>query len=595
VATNIGELVWKVTGDTRDIDKSLKKTETGIGKVGKAFLAAFSAVAIIAGVKKLIGFLGEASDAAAVQESAIVRLGAALEATGQAGDNALSDMQSFASELQQLTVVGDEVTLGLLQTAINMGLTAEEAQNATQQAIGLSRAYGIGLDTALIGVTNTLQGQTSTLSRYIPSLKTAGDETERIAILNEEAARAWSVATAEVETAAGAQAQLENTLGDSMELIGDLVNERLTPWRNRLNEIVSELNDTAVAQRNLDAVLAGEAGDAVSAYADQLEKVERLTAFANGGAYGAGVAAIAAQLEQELAILEVLRQARADYFAERAAQRGAADIAARRAVDALATEEEAATLAARNALIEAERLATAEQFLATQSELAMAAMANAEQERDDLMSVAELQERNAQRRLDRIETERQAEEDFEAQRAQAIQNRLTNFSTYASSVAGIFSNLIAIQLAGDQELTEKQKKNVITLYRVQQAANIAQVTVDTATAIARQFKDLPIFLAIPAAIIAGAVGAAQIGLIAATPPPQMAQGGIVPARPGGTTVTLGEAGEDEIVTSERRMAEFMGGSNDRPIILQIDSEVLASWVQGQLDNRGIVVPKGTVV
>ena len=59
-----------------------------------------------------------------------------------------------------------------------MGLTREESKTATQQAIALSRAYGIDLNTALVGVVNTMEGNTSTLSRYIPALKGVEDSTE---------------------------------------------------------------------------------------------------------------------------------------------------------------------------------------------------------------------------------------------------------------------------------------------------------------------------------------------------------------------------------------------------------------------------------
>ena len=134
---------------------------------------------------------------------------------------------------------------------------------------------------------------------------------------------------------------------------------------------------------------------------------------------------------------------------------------------------------------------------------------------------AALEEENHQKRLGNAITEMQV------------------YSNYAASIGQIFSNLINAQLAGDEELTEKKKKNIVALYRIQQAANIAQVAVDTATAIVRQFKDLPFPAAIATSALIGAIGATQIGLIAATKPPvALAEGGIVMPTPGGTNARL---------------------------------------------------------
>lgn len=67
-------------------------------------------------------------------------------------------------------------------------------------------------------------------------------------------------------------------------------------------------------------------------------------------------------------------------------------------------------------------------------------------------------------------------------------------------------------------MADKNKKAALAAYRVSQASGIAETTISTAKAVAKAFELGPIF-GPPAAAVMGALGAAQIATIAATPPP----------------------------------------------------------------------------
>ena len=584
---NIGELIWKIKGDTKDIDKATKKTETGITKLGKIMLAAFTGAALIAGIRKLTGFLKSAGDAAAVQESAVRRLGAALEVTGQAGGNALSDLQEFASELQQITVIGDEATLALLQTAINMGLNTEEAKTATEQAIALSRAYGIDAKTALLGVTNTMKGQTSTLTRYIPSLKLATDATERMAILNNEAARAMAIATAETETAEGTLTQLNNALGDSQELIGNYVNQHLTPWRSKLLEIVTELNNAQAAQQNLDAAVAGASGANIAAALEtQREKVDELKSGIEEG--GRAAQTLARHYETSIKNLDQILFRETMILANMSKRAGEANVLNME-------EQESVNLAIEKADKETEsaRLAV---------EAAEAQLSASKALQDNEARTAELFEERAQAQRDALAdrtnavaealyAERTAEEERHEQRIANLQAELAAASQYAGNVGTIFNNLIQIQMAGDEELTDQKKRNIITLYRIQQAANIAQIAVDTAAGIVKAWASPGFPLAIPLTALIAGIGITQAAVVAATPPPvALAEGGVFPARPGGTNAIIGEGGVDEQVT----VTPLDGGAGQMTLTVIIHDEALIGPMQVNLDSRNVIVDAGSV-
>lgn len=282
----IGSFYWEIDANTDKFKKGAKNSEKGVDSLskksvsaGKAIKAALSVVAVagvVAFSKKIVSAALDAEKAYQVQESAITALNAALQATGQYSEETSTDIQAYASELQGLTTVGDEASIKLAQIAINAGLSAEQSKQATKDAIGLSKAFGIDLQAAIKATTNAQQGNYDLLNRYIPSVKNATDETQKQEEATKALAAAFEVAKAETQTSLGTQEQLQNAIGDSKELIGAYVAETLTPWRRSLLEIITEINNTRTAQQNLNKVIKGEGGSISQAFEEQRSKVEEL-------------------------------------------------------------------------------------------------------------------------------------------------------------------------------------------------------------------------------------------------------------------------------------------------------------------------------
>ena len=114
----------KVAGAIRDmkkVDKSLDNTSKVTKKLKDAFKAMAGPVAIGAVIAGMIKIGKESEKAFQVQEKAVAGVNAALQVTGQYTAEASQDIQDFASGLQKITTVGDETTLSLIQTALNMG------------------------------------------------------------------------------------------------------------------------------------------------------------------------------------------------------------------------------------------------------------------------------------------------------------------------------------------------------------------------------------------------------------------------------------------------------------------------------------------
>ncbi len=632
------EIKIKVTAEGAKAQKVISGVDKKISSLGsdlaKLALAGVGAGGVVTAFKKISAELQEASEKAAIQEAAVTRLRAALEITGQAGGSALSEMKSFASEMQKLTVVGDETSLGLMQIALNMGLTSEQSQDATQKAIALSRAYGIDLNTAMVGVVNTIKGQTSTLTRYIPSLKAATDATDRMRILNEESSKAWAIATSEVNAAKGAQAQLDNALGDSKEITGQYINDVLTPWRQKLTEIVTGLNETRQAQYDLQAAQKASAegtattSEKILLIQDAIKKSQIDLNLART----MGDQAQVEYLENEIARLETVI-ARTEYLgtieeAQAAAtarqEKEKADAAA---AIAQAEEDAAAAVQKRQDIANSAYSAIAEglKTIAIKEEMALltAEDYDAEVERRKLLlgEIAKLNEEGfsaesgaiqyilslygdllekkqdvaaayesatEMMRIYQASAEQIAVSEAELEKARHdqkmanLQTELAYYSQYASNIGSMFSNLISVMMSGDEELSDKKKKQILALFYMQKAANIAQIGMDTATAVMRTYANLG---GVKGAVMAGivaAVGTTQLAVAAAAQPPvALAEGGIIKHKPGGIYANIGEGNYDEAVIPLKNNSSFGNTYN-----------INLSGVVGDLESVAVAVHTG---
>lgn len=245
-----------VTESTNKMNSSLKKNETQATKTSGSIKSLnaqwIAAAAVAAGLYASVKSL---TDAYREQEKAEKKLSAALRVTGQYTDDTFRSMKSFATEMQELTIYGDEAVMQLEQMALNMGLTAEKAQEATQGALALSSAFGIDAKSAIKGVTTALQGDFNLLSRYIPELRTTTDQTEKLAILNKTLSQSFDVARAEADTFSGILDQNKNLLGDVKEKLGEVVaiaaEEPLKDLNTSLRDMNTVLSTLAGGFRNL--------------------------------------------------------------------------------------------------------------------------------------------------------------------------------------------------------------------------------------------------------------------------------------------------------------------------------------------------------
>ena len=211
----IADLFAEIRADARPLNEALttlhgklQGTSNLLGGVAKAAAGLFTAALLWKALKESVAeFAGS--------EMALIRLEGALKATGQASAGAMRQMQDYARTIQSMTILDEDEVIAAQQFATSLGIQADRMAEAMDAAVGLSRALQMDLATATRYVAMAFEGEFTILQRYIPELRAAGTETEKLALLQQKAAEGMAIARAEATTTAGAWKRLGINIMDA--------------------------------------------------------------------------------------------------------------------------------------------------------------------------------------------------------------------------------------------------------------------------------------------------------------------------------------------------------------------------------------------
>ena len=233
----LGDLFIKLGLKSQEFEQGINKAKGGMSglmtvakSVGEVLAAAFS-------VQAMVQFFTTSVKLANEQIAIETELEAALKANGKEVDINMRRYKRFASEMQSITTVGDETTLSLIRLAESM--QSKAPTEAARMAIGLSKALKMDLNTATRASVLVQNENYIALSRYIPAVRTAKTEAEKMAAVQQVIASGMQIATDEINTASGKVDQLKNSWGDFQETIGVGISQS-----NLLNNSLIALNGT---------------------------------------------------------------------------------------------------------------------------------------------------------------------------------------------------------------------------------------------------------------------------------------------------------------------------------------------------------------
>ena len=210
------------------------------------------------------------------QEVALQKLTVAVRSNGGSVAELMPIMRELASEMQKITVHGDEQILEMQSLASAMGVSSEQMRTVMENAIGLSEALGMDLMTATKAASAAVQGKTELLQRYIPTLDQCSTEEAKLAKVQELARSGFDQAKNRVTTLDGALKQAANAWGDLQEVVGSYFAPTVRAVAGLIKGLSEFLSEHTILTKALTSAVTGLAVSFAFAKVGGLINVSRM-------------------------------------------------------------------------------------------------------------------------------------------------------------------------------------------------------------------------------------------------------------------------------------------------------------------------------
>jgi uncharacterized protein YktA (UPF0223 family) len=243
------------TADNKDFNRKSQQVESRTKKLQNVMMKFGGALAAAFSVQKIVQFFSTSVKAYDKQIQAEKKLESAVRANGEAVESTMIEYKRWASEMQQVSTVGDETTLDMLAVAQSMGVTGESAKTAVKEAISLAKAMGMNEQSAIRYTAALADGNSTMLARYLPGLRSIEGEAARTAKAHELLGNMFSQVTEEAKQGLGPAKQLGNAFGDMKEEVGEMIvnTDAFKGSMTGLKEVVEDATDALAAFNELMA------------------------------------------------------------------------------------------------------------------------------------------------------------------------------------------------------------------------------------------------------------------------------------------------------------------------------------------------------
>ena len=536
-------------------EESLDRVKDLLGTIGKVGAIAFGALS--AAVVKAVAEARE-------QEEATNALTRAMINNGTYSKSLLNDYQAQANALSKLTLYeGEHITAAqatVAQYAGNIKITKE----LTGAILDFATANKMDAASAAAAVGKAIGTSTNALARYGIEINSSASQSEKMAQVLEGLKGKFGGQAEAAAQGLGILEKLQKTVNDLFQELG----ERLAPA-------------IVVVAKSLESLLSNSSSTTlfIDALAGAFEFAARLAmnvAFAFeslGATIGGTIGTIVGSMEQLVngqfkaageslvSGFEAIGQKRAEIqerYNQKVLELDAA-FSQKKADNDLAEEEKLKESLARKKDLKAqasidEHLAEQERKVAQMQEENALIGLNEEQKIQTKLQALDRQIQNETNAANKLKLLKDKEALLDQQRTlkSAAEKKKADEEELRSRQQTLGS-LSALQHSKSKEMAAVGKASAI--------AEIGMNTYKGALAAYSAMAGIPYIgpaLGIAAAAALTAYGAEQARGVASV---QLAEGGVVRARPGGVQATIGEGGQDEAVIPLDRAGEFMGGGN----------------------------------
>ena len=269
VDKGLNDLNKKLDNAGKSIDNAGKKSKTlntNLGGISKGAVAAAGAVAGVAvAVKKTVDALNDCEAAYKIQRNAEIALQQAAKNNPYLNNESVYNLRNFASELQSMSNIGDEVSLKVMSQLAATGRNEEQIMQIMKAAADMAAVTGEDIATAATKLNATLNGNAGMLGRQIESINNLTKE-------ELESGKAIEIVAQQYNGSAAAMAdntvQLANAWGDFKENIGRNWAEKTSPIKKFFTDTLNDINEALrLTADKKEAAAAGAAGTETAAQA----------------------------------------------------------------------------------------------------------------------------------------------------------------------------------------------------------------------------------------------------------------------------------------------------------------------------------------
>lgn len=263
-----GEVKIDTKLDNSGLDKGLKDMKNKLDEAGKtidagakkgkgfannlkaistgAVAAAGTVAGVTVAVKKTVDALNDCAAAYRIQQNAEEALQVAAKNNPYLDDESVYNLRNFASELQSLSEIGDEVSLQVMSQLAATGRNEEQIMSIMSAAADMAAVTGQDLASAAQQLNATLNGNAGLLGRQIGAINNLTQEELKNGKAIELVAKQYkgvAAATADVEV------QISNAWGDLKENIGRGWQNVTQPVKQFFLDVLNNINE-ATAKTN---------------------------------------------------------------------------------------------------------------------------------------------------------------------------------------------------------------------------------------------------------------------------------------------------------------------------------------------------------
>lgn len=195
--------------------QAMEKFASSVSMLGAAGVGVAAAVGMIKVLKGMV-------DAAAAAETSHVKLAAALKVNDQEVTNNTDKMQKLAVALQDHLNITQNDSRAMMAHGVQLGLTTDQTMEYTKAAVGLATALNIDVQSAFERLVRAGQGSWGMMERQVKKLRELHTQEERLAYVQDLAARGMAARKEEMGTLEQKQAAFAIALDNLNKAWGEL-------------------------------------------------------------------------------------------------------------------------------------------------------------------------------------------------------------------------------------------------------------------------------------------------------------------------------------------------------------------------------------